>query len=75
MTSPANDIATKEYFEAKNYFGYPKEKVKFFMQSTLPLIDVKTKVILETPYSITTGSNGNGYVFKSLSNAGFIEKM
>lgn len=74
MTSPANDVATKEYFEAKNYFGYPKEKVKFFMQSTLPLIDVKTKVILETPYSITTGSNGNGDVFKSLANAGFIEK-
>ena len=45
------------------------------MQSTLPLIDVKTKVILETPYSITTGSNGNGDVFKSLANAGFIEKM
>ena len=75
MTSPANDIATKEYFEAKNYFGYPREKVRFFKQSTLPLIDVKTKVILETPYSITTGSNGNGDVFKSLANAGFIEKM
>lgn len=75
MTSPANDVATKEYFEVKNYFGYPKEKVKFFMQSTLPLIDIKTQVILETPYSITTGSNGNGDVFKSLANAGFIEKM
>lgn len=75
MTSPTNDKATKDYFEAKDYFGYPKQKVKFFMQSTLPIIDVNANVILETPYSIKTGSNGNGDVFKSFASSGFIDEL
>lgn len=75
MTSPSNDSATKEYFELKNYFGYPKDKIKFFIQNTLPIIDVNTKVILETPHSIKTGSNGNGDVFKAFASAGFIDEL
>lgn len=75
MTSPTNDIATKDYFENKNYFDYPKEKIKFFIQNTLPIIDIDTKVILETPYSIKTGSNGNGDIFKAFSSAGLIEDL
>lgn len=75
MTSPTNDKATKDYFEAKDYFGYPKQKVNFFIQSTLPIIDVNANVILETPYSIKTGSNGNGDVFKSFASSGFIDEL
>lgn len=75
MTSPSNDDATQKYFETNGYFGYPKEKVKFFIQNTLPIIDVDAKVILETPYSIKTGSNGNGDVFKSFASAGFIDEL
>ena len=75
MTSPANDTATKNYFESKDFFGYPKDKIKFFVQNTLPIIDVDTNVILETPYSIKSGSNGNGDVFKAFSSAGFIDEL
>ncbi|MGN1300285.1 MAG: UTP--glucose-1-phosphate uridylyltransferase [Clostridia bacterium] len=75
MTSPANDLATKDYFEHKNFFGYPKDKIKFFIQSTLPTINVDTKVILETPYSVKSGSNGNGDVFKAFSSAGYISEL
>lgn len=75
MTSPTNDKATKDYFEAKNFFGYPKEKVKFFMQDTLPIIDINAKIILETPYSIKTGSNGNGDVFRAFASSGFINEL
>lgn len=75
MTSPTNDKATKDYFEAKDYFGYSKQKVNFFIQSTLPIIDVNANVILETPYSIKTGSNGNGDVFKSFASSGFIDEL
>ena len=75
MTSPTNDKATKDYFEAKDYFGYPKEKVRFFMQNTLPIIDIDAKVILETPYSIKTGSNGNGDIFKAFAASGFIDEL
>lgn len=75
MTSPANDTATKNYFESKDFFGYPKDKIKFFVQNTLPIIDIDTNVILETPYSIKSGSNGNGDVFKAFSSAGFIDEL
>lgn len=75
MTSPANDTATKNYFESKDFFGYPKDKIKFFVQNTLPIIDIDTNVILETPYSIKSGSNGNGDVFKAFAFAGFIDEL
>lgn len=75
MTSPTNDSATKAYFDLKNYFGYPKDKIKFFIQNTLPIIDVNTKVILESTHSIKTGSNGNGDVFKAFASAGFIDEL
>lgn len=75
MTSPSNDVATKNYFDLKNYFGYPKNKIKFFIQNTLPLIDVNTKVILESPFSIKTGSNGNGDVFHAFASSGFIDEL
>lgn len=72
MTSPSNDLATRKYFEEHNYFDYPKEKIKFFVQNTFPIIDTNAKIILETPYSIKTGSNGNGDVFKSFASNGLI---
>ena len=75
MTSPSNDLATKNYFDAKNYFDYPKDKINFFVQDTLPIIDIDAKVILETPYSIKTGSNGNGDVFRAFSDAGFVDEL
>ena len=34
MTSDENDLATKQYFEEHDYFGYPKDKITFFTQMT-----------------------------------------
>ena len=66
MTSDENDYQTKQFFELNNFFKYPKEKIKFFKQDKLPLIDVTGKLILQEPYLIKEASNGNGNVFKSL---------
>lgn len=75
MTSIYNDEATKNFFEEKNYFGYPKESIFFFEQSELPLIDVSAKLILEETYQIKEVSNGNGDVFASMKRNGILEKM
>ncbi len=75
MTSPANDLATKEYFQKKDFFGYPKEKVKFFMQGIFPIIDINEKIILDTPHTIKTGSNGNGDIFRAFKSAGLIQDL
>lgn len=75
MTSPSNDIETRVYFENKDFFGYSKNKIKFFIQSTLPIIDTSGKIILDKTYQIKEGSNGNGDVFRAFAEAGYIEHL
>lgn len=38
MTSNQNNDETIAFFEKNNYFGYDKEKVKFFIQGELPIL-------------------------------------
>lgn len=75
MTSKDNDRKTKEYLEKHNFFNYPKEKIKFFTQGELPLIDINGKLILQEPYLIKTASNGNGNVFKSMKEHNIIKDL
>ena len=65
MTSPSNDEKTREYFEKKNYFNYPREKVFFFQQDTINILDTSGKVMLENEYTLKKDSNGNGDVFRA----------
>lgn len=65
MTSPSNDAKTKEYFETHNYFDYPKEKVHFFKQHTIHILDINGKVMLDNIGKIKRDSNGNGDVFQA----------
>lgn len=75
MTSTENHIATKQYFIEHNYFNYPKQNIRFFMQGNLPLITVEGNLFLQEPYLIKEASNGNGDVFKSLQRSGLIDDM
>lgn len=75
MTSEENDSATKAFFEINKYFDYPKEKIKFFKQDKLPIINTDGKLILQEPYLIKEASNGNGNVFKSMKNNGIIDDL
>ncbi len=75
MTSEENDIATKLFFEKNNYFDYPVNKIKFFKQKQLPIIDINGKLILKEPYIIKEASNGNGDVFNSMLENGIIENL
>lgn len=75
MTSPSNDLNTKQYFMEKNYFGYPKDKIYFFKQHTLPIVDINGKIILDNAYSICEASNGNGDIFKSFADSGLLDNL
>ena len=68
MTSEENDLETKQYFESHNFFDYPKDKINFFIQGKLPLIDINGKLMLQETYLIKDASNGNGNVFRSMKN-------
>lgn len=75
MTSEENNNQTIRFFAFNNFFGYPKEKIKFFKQNKLPLINTEGKLILQEPYLIKEASNGNGNVFKSMDKAGIINDL
>ena len=73
MTSEENDNQTKSFFSLNNYFDYPKEKITFFKQDKLPLVDLNGNLILQEPYIIKEASNGNGNVFNSMKKNNIID--
>lgn len=75
MTSKENNTQTISFFALNNFFGYPKEKIKFFKQNKLPLISTDGKLILQEPYLIKEASNGNGNVFNSMEKSGIIDEL
>lgn len=75
MTNINNDEQTKKFFEEKNYFDYPKEKVFFFKQDKLPIVTIDGKIILNSIYTLKESSNGNGDVFNAFKKAGLIDTL
>lgn len=75
MTSVDNDSETRAFFEENNFWEYPKEKISFFMQENLPLVDINGKLILQEPYLIKEVSNGNGNVFHSMAKCHIIDEL
>lgn len=75
MTSDENDSATKTFFMDNDFFGYPQNSIFFFTQGKLPVISVNRQLLLQEPYFIREGANGNGNVFVSMKNHGILEHM
>ena len=75
MTSTDNHDDTVHFFEENNYFGYSKEKIKFFNQNNLPLLDTEGNILVDKEFNIKEASDGNGGIYKSLKNTGMIEDM
>lgn len=75
MTSRENNDDTVAFFEANNYFDYPKENVVFFKQSELPMLDTEGKILLEEKYKIREAANGSGGVFEAINKNGILEDM
>lgn len=75
MTSKDNNEDTIKFFENNNYFGYSKEKVKFFSQGTLPLLSKEGKLLVGKDFKIREASDGNGGVYGALKKTGILEDM
>ena len=75
MTSRENNNDTIKFFAEKNYFGYPKDYIKFFEQGELPMIDTNGKILLEEKGKIKLAADGNGGIFGSMIRAGILRDM
>ena len=75
MTSTENNDKTQEFFEEHEYFGYPKEKIKFFKQGNLPLISEEGKLLVDEKFNIKYAADGNGCIYKAMRKNGIIEDM
>lgn len=60
MTSPQNDIETRNFFKDHDLFGLDPQQISFFMQDLLPLLDATGHLFLDAPDHIAEGPNGNG---------------
>ena len=75
MTSRENNDDTVNFFESNNYFGYPKEMIKFFKQEELPMLQVDGKIILETKYKLKEAADGHGGIFEAMHKNNIIKDM
>ena len=75
MVSNENEKDTKTFLKEHNYFGYPEEKVKFFVQGNLPLIDTNGQFIIDQNKLIKEASDGNGSIYESLKRCKILDDM
>lgn len=75
MTSNINDADTTAFFEEHDYFGYPKDYVKFFVQEMVPACDYEGRIYMESQTEVAMSPNGNGGWFSSMVNAGLLSDI
>lgn len=75
MTSKENHQDTILFLKKNNYFGYNKDKIKFFKQGELPLIDTQGKIILDENAKIKEAADGNGGIYEALSKSGMLQEL
>ena len=75
MTSEKNNDDTVNFFKEKNYFGYNKDFVHFFVQDMAPSVDFSGKIYMESKSRISSSPNGNGGWYSSLVRSGLLDRL
>ncbi len=75
MTSRENNNQTQEFFEKNNYFNYPKDAIKFFVQGEIPMIDTKGKILLTEEGLVKEAADGHGGIFEAMFKNNIVEDM
>lgn len=75
MTSPFNDSLTRRYLKEHQYFGLKESQVLFFVQETLPYLDLEGNLFLSENCLVAKGPDGNGHCFHQLHRQGLLPKL
>ncbi|MFO0946827.1 MAG: UDPGP type 1 family protein [Planctomycetota bacterium] len=76
MTSPNNHQETAEFFASQRYFGLPREDVRFFVQGTMPALELENgKVLLSQKHEVFTGPNGHGGTLLAMKSEGVLADL
>lgn len=75
MCSELNFKATKDFFEANQFFGLDNQQVHFFVQGTMPAIGLDGKLIIAAEDSLALAPNGHGGTLLALRNSGALDEM
>ena len=70
MTSDINNSDTVTFFKENKYFGYPEDKIHFYVQNKEPVCGLDGKILLSEKHRIAFSPNGNGGWYSSLVNSG-----
>jgi UDP-N-acetylglucosamine/UDP-N-acetylgalactosamine diphosphorylase len=75
MTSPANDEATRSFFEQNKYFGLRPDAVAFFQQGVMPAFSRDGKVLLAEKHRLALSPDGHGGSLLALARSGMLADM
>ncbi len=75
MTSPANDRATRDFFEGQGYLGLEPEDCFFFEQGMLPALDPEGRLLFAARDALFLAPNGHGGCLLALASSGALEDM
>jgi UDP-N-acetylglucosamine/UDP-N-acetylgalactosamine diphosphorylase len=75
MTSEGNDAETRRFFEDNRCFGLDPERVRFFVQGTLPAFWPDGRMVLEAPDRLFAAPDGHGGILTALDRRGMLADM
>lgn len=70
MTNSLNNGQTVNFFKENDYFGYPEDKISFFVQRQEAACDKNGKIFLSEKHRVALSPNGNGGWYSSLIASG-----
>jgi len=75
MTSTVNNDQTVSFFRAHDFFGYPEDHVKFFVQEMVPALDYEGRILLQGEDELVLSPNGNGGWYSSMARTGVLDDV